>query len=159
MRRFVRFAGVGLAGAAIQVAVFTLLVRGMHLPAAVSAAVAVELAVLHNFVWHERFTWRDRAAAGVVWRLWRFHLGNGLVSLAGNTLLAWCLVGQWKAPALPAAALSIAICAPLNFVTADRWVFRGDPNSPDTPESLSLPRSACRDGSYAGEHKSATGTR
>jgi putative flippase GtrA len=102
---------------------FMLLMR-LGLPAAAAAPVAVEAAILHNFIWHERFTWRDRRGGGMALRLWRFHLGNGFASIAANTLLAWWLVEQWKTPALPTAAVSIAVCAPLNFLVADRWVYR-----------------------------------
>jgi putative flippase GtrA len=57
-------------------------------------------------------------------RLWRFHAGNGLVSLAGNTALMYCLVERLKAPVLPAAMGAIVICSLANFLIADRWVFR-----------------------------------
>ena len=47
-----------------------------------ASAVVVEVAVLHNFVWHVRFTWRDRRDdSAVLSRLMRFQLSNGLVSM------------------------------------------------------------------------------
>jgi putative flippase GtrA len=118
--RFCRFGLVGLMGAAVQVAVFHALIRWVGVAAVLAAPVAVELAVLHNFFWHDRFTWRDRKAPG---RLWRFHVANGLVSIAGNTVLAWWLVQQLHVPAAPAAVIAIAVCAPVNFWVADRWVY------------------------------------
>ena len=119
--RFGKFGAVGIVGAAVQVALFAVLAR--WLPAAGAAAVAVELTVLHNFVWHERVTWRDRAAAGVWRRLWRFHAANGLVSIAGNAAVVWALtrIGVWG---MVAAGAAIAVCAPVNFWVADRWVYR-----------------------------------
>src|SRR5256885_16206617 len=86
--RFVRFNAVGVAGFALQLVVLWLLVRaGVHYLAA--TAVAVEAAILHNFAWHERWTWRDRPAGGRsrLARLARFHAVNGTVSLAGRLLL------------------------------------------------------------------------
>ena len=61
--RFVRFNGVGVFGFAVQIgALASLLHAGMpYLPA---TAVAVELSILNNFLWHERWTWRDRPASG-----------------------------------------------------------------------------------------------
>jgi putative flippase GtrA len=59
-------------------------------------------------------------------RLWRFHAGNGLVSLAGNTVLVYCLVERLKIPVMPAAAGTIVLCSLANFLIADRWVFRSD---------------------------------
>ncbi len=56
-------------------------------------------------------------------RLWRFHAGNGLVSLAGNAILMYCLVERLKAPILPAAIGAIVLCSLANFLIADRWVY------------------------------------
>jgi putative flippase GtrA len=105
---------------------------------------AVEIAILHNFVWHERFTWRNRASQNfrqTARRLWRFHAANGLVSLAGNTILMYALVQRLKAPALPTAMGAIAICSLANFLIADRWVYRngsGFDGQPVYLEDLSI---------------------
>ncbi len=102
------------------------LIRLAHFPAIPATAAAVEIVVLHNFLWHEKFTWRDRHPANprqTFNRLWRFHLGNGLVSLAGNTALTYCLVERMKAPLLPSAIAAILVCSLTNFFLADRWVY------------------------------------
>jgi putative flippase GtrA len=133
MVRFLRFNGVGLLGFALQLGVLAVLMRlGVHYLAA--TALAVELAVLHNFAWHERWTWRDRAAgprgpstslgAGRRSRLWRFHASNGLISLAGNLLLMRLLVGLLGLSAVPANLLSVLFCSVVNFTASDRFVFR-----------------------------------
>jgi putative flippase GtrA len=125
--RFGRFSLTGAFGAALQLLLFDLLMKRFHLREAAAAAVAVELVVLNNFYWHERFTWADRGVASLgqrAERLWRFHATNGLISLAGNALLVHFLVGRLKAPALPSAVAAIAACAPANFLLADRWVYR-----------------------------------
>lgn len=124
--RFGKFNLVGLLGAALQVLLFYLLIRHFRLPEAPATMVAVELVVLHNFFWHERFTWRDRGLRNLrrrALRLWRFHLGNGLVSLVGNAALTHVLVDWLQAPAVPSAVAAIALCAPANFLLADRWVY------------------------------------
>jgi putative flippase GtrA len=108
----------------VQVLLVTLLAKSFA--AAVAAPLAVEVAVLHNFFWHERFTWPDRRGTGIrqlAARLWRFHAGNGLISLAGNTALLYVLVDRLHAPVLPSAIAAIAICSLANFVVADRWVY------------------------------------
>ena len=125
MVRFLRFNGVGVLGFALQLGVLALLLRaGVHYLAA--TALAVELAVLHNFAWHERWTWRDRPAesGGRTARLWRFHAANGLISLAGNLLLMRLLVGLLDMPPVPANLLSVLLCALVNFTASDRFVFR-----------------------------------
>ena len=124
--RFGKFNLVGLLGAALQLAVFSLLVKNSHWPEAPAVLLAVEAAVLHNFLWHERFTWRDREAMNIrqrAVRLWRFHAGNGLLSLTGNAALTYVFVEWLGVPAIVSAAAAIALCAPANFLLADRWVY------------------------------------
>ena len=123
--RFVKFNSVGVAGFLLQIGVLAgLLHFGMHYLAA--TALAVEAAVLHNFLWHERWTWRDRPAAGRsrLGRLWRFHALNGTVSLAGNVLLMRLLVGSFGMPAIPANLLAVIACALVNYFASDRIVFQ-----------------------------------
>jgi putative flippase GtrA len=120
--RFGKFGAVGAAGAGLQLLLFWALAR--RIPTWSAAAIAVELTVLHNFMWHERFTWRDRRAARVWVRLWRFHAANGVVSIAGNAAVVWGLT-RIGVPALAAQGAAIAACAPVNFVVADRWVYGG----------------------------------
>src|SRR3954463_13929751 len=123
VQRWVAFNAVGLAGMLVQLAVVAVLVRvaGWHVLAA--TAVAVEAAVLHNFVWHQRWTWRDRPGDGVSILLLRFHLSNGLGSLAGNAVLMTLLVGAVGLPVVVANVIAVAGMSAVNFLLADRWVF------------------------------------
>ena len=92
-----------------------------------ATAIAVEAAVLHNFLWHAKWTWADRAAAGrSLWfrRLVFFHLANGVFSVVGNLLMMRILVGTLSMNYIPANIVSIAACAVLNFAAGDRFVFR-----------------------------------
>ena len=91
-----------------------------------ATGIAVEAALLHNFIWHERFTWPDRREGGRhggFGRLWRFHLGNGLISLAGNLLLMRVLVGVFGVPVILSNVVAVAACWLANFLASDRWVF------------------------------------
>ncbi len=125
MARFLKFNGVGVMGFAVQLGLLTLLLHlGLHYLAA--TGLAVEAAILHNFAWHERWTWRDRPAepGGRLQRLWRFHAANGLVSLAGNLVLMRLLVWLFDMPPLTANLLSVLACALVNYTASDRLVFR-----------------------------------
>lgn len=126
LARLGKFNLVGLLGAALQLLLLYVLTRGLHMSAVAATPVAVEIVVLHNFAWHERFTWRDRQLKSIrqrTARLWRFHAGNGLTSLLGNTVLAYCLIERLKAPVLPSAMGAIVVCSLINFLVADRWVY------------------------------------
>jgi putative flippase GtrA len=58
--RFFRFNVVGAMGVAVQLASLTLLVSGLGVHYLPATAIAIELSLLHNFLWHERWTWRER---------------------------------------------------------------------------------------------------
>lgn len=134
--RFLRFNLVGLLGSCVQITALALLGSGFGLDYRWATALAVEAAVLHNWVWHERFTWRDRASrspAAAARSLLAFHLTNGVISLAGNLLLMRLLVGSAHVNYLVANVVSIGACGLGNFLSSDRLVFRGVP--PERAES------------------------
>ena len=118
------FFAVGAGGFALQMAALALLLaaRCPYLPA---TAVAVEAAVLHNFFWHERWTWADRTAGqpGVVRRFARFNLSTGAASIFGNVMFMAVYVDGLGIHPLLANALAVASTAVVNFLVADRWVF------------------------------------
>ena len=124
--RWLKFSFVGLIGVGVQLGALFLLTRVTrtnYLPAIV---LAVECAVLHNFLWHQRFTWKDRRHIGVWQALTsfvRFNTGNGAISLVGNVVLMRLLVGQLHFRVIPANLVSVAACALANFIVSDRWVF------------------------------------
>jgi putative flippase GtrA len=123
--RWGKFNGVGAMGMGLQLtalAVFERCAPGHYL---VASAAAVELAILHNFVWHLHYTWRDRSddSAPLI-RLVRFHLSNGLVSMVGNLMILRFLVEEARMPILIADGIAILLCSLINFRLGDRWVFR-----------------------------------
>jgi putative flippase GtrA len=63
--RWCKFNFVGGIGIGVQLAALFFLRSVMHFNYLFATAIAVEAAVVHNFVWHERFTWADRARAAV----------------------------------------------------------------------------------------------
>jgi putative flippase GtrA len=58
-----------------------------------------------------------------VWRLLRFNVSAGLISMPGNVLLALLLVSHARLPVALANVLAVGILGGLNFVLADRWAF------------------------------------
>ncbi len=118
------FLGVGAIGFAVQIAVLTMLTAWLHVPVPVATAIAVETAILVNFWWHERWTWRERAVHGArAHRLLRFHLANGLTSLVGNVAITTACVRLLAINPAVANAMAVAVLAAINYVAADRWVF------------------------------------
>ena len=124
MRRTVAFITVGAIGFVVQLSSLTVLLSLAHWPWLVATVASVSLTVFHNFVWHERWTWRDRRAAGSrAARFLRFNAGNGLIALAGNTLSMALLAGVLGVPPVPANVITVGLLAAVNFAVADRWTF------------------------------------
>ena len=135
LRRWLKFNAVGAIGIGVQLAALAILKGLLRLPYLTATALAVEAAVLHNFVWHERWTWKDRRQAGgsVLSRLVRFHLGNGLVSIAVNLVAMRLLVGRLHMQYLIANTLAIAAGSLANFFISDLLVFRRARNGKAQP--------------------------
>jgi len=125
-KRLLKFSLVGGIGIGVQIAVLAGL-TAMSLNYLLATALAVEAAVVHNFFWHQQFTWADRGARlpEILARLLRFHLSNGLISLIGNLLIMRLLVGFLHLPVIVANMVAITTCWVANFLASDRWVFLG----------------------------------
>jgi len=123
--RWVKFNAVGALGAAVQLsslALFNRWTAGNHYLCA--SAAAIEITLLHNFIWHLNYTWRDRRhSASPVRQLVRFHLSIGMVSMVGNLVLMRLLVRETHLPLLVSNAIAILCCSMANFRLGNSWAF------------------------------------
>jgi putative flippase GtrA len=116
---------VAVLGFAVQVILIELLAHNLAWPMTPSTVVAVEVAVLHNFFWHERWTWRHRTTgSNRLQRLALFHATNGLTSIAGNVAFTEILLHTSTMNSLARSGVSVALTGVLNFIAADRLVFK-----------------------------------
>jgi dolichol-phosphate mannosyltransferase len=123
--RLLRFFVVGLIGFALQLVVLVLLTRAA-VPYVLAAVIAVEVTIVHNFLWHEQWTWRDRSTTTMRerWRrLARFNGASALTSIAGNALGTFAFVELGHLPVAMANTLAVVLVSALNFALADRWAF------------------------------------
>ena len=132
MLHWLKFNLVGLLGFALQTCVLFVLT---HITPQVSylaaTAAAVELAVLNNFVWHQRWTWRDRPSSTTretLLRLVKFNLTSGLFSMTGNLVFMSILVGRLGLEIGPANVASVVACSIVSFILADRIAFECNAN-------------------------------
>jgi putative flippase GtrA len=138
LTHWLKFNLVGLIGAAVQLSALALFNRWMCGHYLLASAAALELTLLHNFIWHQHFTWPERkrdiksdstrnSESSILTRLLRFHLSNGLVSLVGNLVLMRLLVSHAHLPLLAANAIAIVTCSLANFCISHKWVFAANP--------------------------------
>jgi putative flippase GtrA len=114
-------------GIVVQMGTLLALTSGLKMGYLPATGIAVEAAVLHNFFWHEHWTWADRTAGGesrFIHRFWGFHLSNGAFSIAGNLILMRFCVEELGLSLICANAIAISLCGLLNFVASDHMVFR-----------------------------------
>lgn len=147
LARWCRFNLVGVAGMAVQLAVLAALNRWRPGHALAVSLLALEITLLHNFLWHQRYTWRERRAPDSDFgRLLRFHLSNGAVSLTTTLLLVPLATRRLHLPVVASNVSIILLCSLANFAAADLWAF-APPRAtakhappPDILERLPRPR-------------------
>jgi putative flippase GtrA len=122
--RWAKFNAVGAMGMCVQLVALTGFRRWMGGHYLYASAAAIEVALLHNFVWHIQYTWRDRREETARLRqLVRFHLSNGLLSMLGNLALMRLLVQEARLPVVVANAIAILCCSAANYCIGNHWAF------------------------------------
>jgi putative flippase GtrA len=128
VRRWLRFNTVGAVGIAVQLGALAFYKSGLGVHYLLATGLAVETAVLHNYIWHHHWTWRERTLesgmGSVLGRLVRFHMSNGLVSIFSNVILMRVFAGYFGLHYIVANLVSIAITSILNFALSEWFVFR-----------------------------------
>ena len=136
--RVAAFAIVGIIGYGVQSLVLWLLVGWFGLATVPATLLATEAAVLHNFLWHVRWTWADRRAGtkAVGGRLVRFNLSNGGFSLIGGAAIMALLVDALGVHYLLANLAAVLVVSVVNFLASDRVVFtRNEQAEPPAPHT------------------------
>jgi putative flippase GtrA len=137
-RRWLKFNFVGAMGICVQMIAVYLLGTILDANSLAATALAVEAAVLHNFVWHEHLTWSDRKATTrkrLFVRLATFNATTGAVSIGGNLAIVWLLMSQAHVMLVAANLCAVAACSIVNFVVNDRIVFRAVGKAASTPDA------------------------
>ncbi|MYH30869.1 MAG: GtrA family protein [Acidobacteria bacterium] len=126
LQRWLVFNAVGTMGVAVQLTVLLSLTEALGLNYLVATVLAVESAILHNFVWHEHWTWRDRGpgSRGRWTRLAWFNLVTGALSISSNVVFTALYVNALGVHYAIANLMAVATCSLLTFVANDRFVFR-----------------------------------
>ena len=120
--RAARFCLVGGTGTAINTGVLYLLSRGLGLPLLVSSAIAVELAILSNYMLNDRFTFAARRPS--FRRLAKFNI-TSLAGLSVNVMIVWLLT-RHGVYFLVANFVGIAVAVVVNYTFSVTWVWRGE---------------------------------
>jgi putative flippase GtrA len=115
-----KFCVVGASGYAVNLAVYSLLVREGH-HYSVAAAISFLVAVSNNYTWNRLWTFRGQRGH-IAYQGLRF-LVVALIALAANELILAALVMADMGKVV-AQAIAIALVTPINFIGNKLWSFR-----------------------------------
>jgi putative flippase GtrA len=118
--RLLKFGLVGGSGAIVNIAILYLLAHVVALPLLVSSALAVECAVISNFLLNNRWTFGARDQP--VRRFFKFN-AMSLGALSVNVLIVWLLTRS-GVYFLAADLAGIAIAMAANYAGSVAWVWR-----------------------------------
>ncbi len=128
VKRWLAFNFVGAMGILVQIGMLWGSPPALHLRYLIATALAVEAAVLHNFFWHERWTWADRVArhnAGVFSGFFVFPSHKRNPVHCGQSNPDDVVGRKVRLPLSCTQMLSPSRYVPfLNFILGDRLVFR-----------------------------------
>jgi putative flippase GtrA len=118
---------VGAMGALVQLSFLFILVKFVRLDYFKATGLAVEAAILHNFFWHEHWTWVERIKGekkNFMKRLISFNLTTGALSMLQNLVLMKIIMDKLKIDCLSANLIVIVSCSLFNYFFLDHVVFR-----------------------------------
>jgi dolichol-phosphate mannosyltransferase len=115
-----RFCTVGASGYVVNLAVYTVLLRGAGLHYLLAATGSFLVAVTSNYTWNRLWTFR-RQRGHVAYQGLRF-LVVSTIALLANLVILYVLVRLGLGKVL-AQAIAIVLVTPLNFVGNKLWSF------------------------------------
>jgi putative flippase GtrA len=117
-----KFCAVGATGYAVNLAVFTVLVKGFGVHYLLAATCSFLLAVTNNYIWNR--VWTFRAGRGhMAYQGLRFLIVSTF-ALFTNLALLRILVDEFGIAEVPAQAVAIVLVMPMNFIGNKLWSFR-----------------------------------
>lgn len=116
-----KFSAVGATGYAVNLAVYSSLLRGAGIHYLGAAACSFLVAVANNYTWNRLWTFRGQRGHFAYQGL-RFLIVS-VVALGANLLVLHLLVGIGLGK-IAAQALAIILVTPLNFLGNKLWSFR-----------------------------------
>ena len=119
--QLVKFCVVGAIGYAVNLVVYTLLLRGGDLHYVLAAIGSFLVAVTNNYAWNRVWTFRHQRGH-VVFQGLRFLVVSAL-ALGANLVVLHALVSAGLGE-VTSQAIAIVVVTPVNFVGNKLWSFR-----------------------------------
>lgn len=127
VKRWIRFNAIGMMGTGVQLLLIFFLRSLFQLNYLVATLIGVQCSLIHNFFWHQRWTWKNSISIGrkaSFQRFLRFNSTSGTISMMGNLGFTSILVQAVHLPYLVCNILAIGGCNILNFFLANNFAFQ-----------------------------------
>ncbi len=124
--RFIKFGIVGVSGIFVNQMLLFLLSEYIKLDYRLSSIVAIECAIINNFIFNSIWTWKDRYVATFrtyLSRLFKFNISSGLTSFIFNWTVLVVLTEFIQMNYLYANLIGIALASIVNFIINNFWTF------------------------------------
>jgi len=128
-KRLASFGIVGISGIFVNMGILWIITHYANIHYALASPIAIELSIINNFIWNDRFTWHGRRSAlqhSIWYGLLRFNLVSWIAG-SMNWLLLIAFTEGLGLYYLWGNLLAIAIASALNFVLNEKWTFRSIP--------------------------------
>ncbi len=126
LARFLKFCAVGGSGVAVNAGMFRLLLKSAHFDYRLASIIAIETAIISNFIWNYLWTFRDRMVSSANARVWmfaRFNLTSGMTALVVNWGILVALKEVFGMYEELANLIGIAAGTLANFLLSHFWAF------------------------------------
>lgn len=131
--RFITFTMVGVSGIVVNQAILYYAHESLMVPLAIASLMAIQIAIINNFIWNRKFTWTDRPMHGmqaIFTGLLRFTLVSWIAG-GINWVVLLALTRFLGIHYMFANLIAILIASILNYFLNDLWTFRAGKAEPD----------------------------
>ncbi|MCJ7507631.1 MAG: GtrA family protein [candidate division Zixibacteria bacterium] len=124
--RFLKFCLVGASGVLVNMFFLWLFYKKLGIFSLLSSFLAIQIAILNNFLWNDKWTWREKRKPGTgefFIRLGKFALSSNLTSASANLLGVWIFLNLLGWNYLTSNLLGIGLGVVLNFLANHYWTY------------------------------------
>jgi dolichol-phosphate mannosyltransferase len=125
-KRFLTFTAVGVSGIFVNQAVLFYVHDSLKVPLAIASLIAIQIAIINNFIWNRQFTWTDRPMKGfqaIKQGLIKFTLVSWVAGTL-NWIILMILSKSFGIHYMIANLAAILVASILNYFLNDLWTFR-----------------------------------
>ena len=125
--RGTKFNLVGLLGMLVNSGCLYLLKGAVGIPLIPASVISIEIAIVHNFIWHRHWTWRDRNVQNppsFIKQLLVYNIMTGLVDLSINVIVLWALTTIFGVYFMIANVFGMIMGPCFKFWINEKFIFR-----------------------------------